>query len=134
MLGLGHVHLADLGARDGADVLDREGDVPLGGLEVGVLEGGVGEAVAKGVGHGDTGGLVVAVAHEDALAILARLLLGGEAAGGGRVLETHGPGLSELARGVDLAGHDVECGARARLAAERAVHDRLGVRGPARLD
>ena len=130
VVGLGDVELDDLGAGDGAGVGDREGGVPLAGLEVAVGKRGVGQAVAKRIGHGLLGRLEVAIAHVEALAVLGALLVGGEGGGGGHVLEAQRPGLRQLAGGVDLATDDVQRGAGAGLAAQGAVEDGAGVVGP----
>ena len=52
----------------------------------------------------------------------------------GGVLQVQGPGLGQLAAGVDLAGQHVEERARAGLAAQPGPHQALAVAGPAGLD
>lgn len=132
--GLGDVELHHLGAGDRSGVGHGERGALGGRLHARVCEGGVREAVAEREGDGLAGGVEVAVADVDALAVLGLFLVGG--VGGRRrdVLPPYGPGLGELAGGAGLAGDHVERGARAGLAAERAVEDGRGLLHPGGLD
>jgi len=107
--------LHDFLAGSVACVADLDGDLErvgrsdlLGGdLEVVVLEGGVGEAVAEGEEGKDFASVVVAVADEDPLGVVDLAVCAGEVAEGGVVLQTLGKGVGELARGVGVAEEDV---------------------------
>ena len=130
---LGDVDLHDLIPGALAGVFHRQGH-PLGrGGQVPVGEGGVAQPVAEGERHRHTGGLIVAVAHIQALAVFHGAARTAEVLIRRVVLAVHRPGLGQLAAGVGLAGQHVQQGARPGLAAQPRPDQRLAMALPAGL-
>ena len=120
---LAHIELGDLGATDVPDVDDVKRDARARDLvhlaQLYVLEGKarVREAVPKRIRDRHGGLLVVSVAHVDALSVRRHGAIARKVVIGRGVRKTLGPGLGQLARGVDLPREHVDCGGGTRLPA-----------------
>ena len=116
------VELGHLGAVSVAGVGEGEGGGLVRELQVAVGKGGVAQAEAEGEQHRHLGGVVVAVAHVEALPVLHVPLTGREVGGGGAVLIPEGVALGQLAGGVDLPQQHPQHGGGTGLAAQIAVY------------
>ena len=121
-VGLANVKLGNLATLSVARVGDSEGYFSTVNFKVGILKGGVGETVAKGIANANTCGIVVAVTNVETLTVLCGALLGGIIIIGRIVLKEVRPALVQLTRGVNYTHNCVSHSRCACLTTEVAVN------------
>ena len=129
-----HIQLGHLGAIPLAGIGQGEGYLLLAHLQITVFEGGVGQAEAEGEPHRHAGGLVVAIAHIQALAVFTGALQARVVGAGGVFLTGHGVALGQLGAGVHLAGDHTQYRTRACLTAQVAMDQSLAAVQPGHLN
>ena len=130
-----HVHLHGFGGVNVRGVLDHCADgcgagTGLDGLHVAHFERGVAQAEAERVVDGLVVGVVVAVTHEHAFAIIDMPLFARPVDGARVVVDVERNGLRKLARWAHLAKQHVGERRTAGLSEQPRFEDALGVLGP----
>ena len=85
--------------------------------------------MAEGPADRHPGGVIIAVAHIEALPVFSGAGLSGEVGAAGHIQQRQRPAFIEFAIGVQLAQQRVRHGSGARLAAQVAVQDGAGLAG-----
>ena len=128
------VQLRDLRAVALAGIFDGERNAVFIYLDIGILKGGIAEAVSEGIADLDARGIIITIADEGPFAVFHARRLAGEMGSRRAVLILFGIALCELAGRVDFAAEHAEDGACARLSAQICVHDGSGAVRALQLD
>ena len=117
----GDINLGNLSAVPVTGIGDREGDTGLVGMNIGIFKSRVAQAIAEGIAHRHSGGVIIAIADVKPLPVFGGALLAGEVVVRGVVLQLQRPGFIQLAGRIDLAQQGIGHGGAARLSAQVAV-------------